>query len=58
MEICEFQAGTYNTYLCGEQSIFINKNKLIILLHTYHYYFIPEGVADTSQIPDTHILPQ
>jgi hypothetical protein len=41
------------------QIITINpKRKHIFCIHTYHTRFIPEGVAETSQVllQDTHIL--
>jgi hypothetical protein len=35
-------------------------NYLFIYIHTYHSRFIPEGVAEASQIflRDTHVLPK
>jgi hypothetical protein len=35
-------------------------NKVVMILHTYHSRFIPEGVAEVSQIflRETYVLPK
>jgi hypothetical protein len=40
--------------------VFVSLTKIYTYIHTYHSRFIPEGVAEVSQIflRDTHVLPK
>jgi hypothetical protein len=46
--------------LADERVSFLNINDIITYILTYHSRFIPEGVAEVSQIflRDTHVLPK